>query len=283
MLQQGVSPGTPLLCIVRLDTGSPLAHPELVQARLGNAPGAEVAAICAGYENSASLRHLPWTGYSQSLGASIIRDYWLVEAFSARIPLGVVAALASAQGVVRIELDTAKPGDCAPFSDESTVLIGARDAHRLRDASGQPIRGQGVRIAIADSGIDLRTDQPNPAQGGSCPLPPVVSCSVCCWIDPMTGGVDWPHGAFTRGGIGTGGIPNLEPHRIFEALDFWNEIAFYGAPPNTCAQLAPWVSTPEDINWRCGETLGFGFGHGTAVAAIAAGRRYPHTVMGMTQ
>lgn len=81
----------------------------------------------------------------------------LANTIAMRVPESQVARLRALPGVTAVHPDRPVKADV----DKSVPLIGAPEVWQRTDAAGRPVRGQGVTVAIVDTGIDYT----NPSLG----------------------------------------------------------------------------------------------------------------------
>jgi subtilisin family serine protease len=117
----------------------------------------------------------------RAVGGTITSELWLIDAVAARVPANSIGTLAAVPGVRSIVANhdvhssdwdgwvTPRPlpdhwdgrPDVQPTSDPSvwrlvnpvTIDIGADVLHETMLPSGEPIRGEGVTVALVDSGV----------------------------------------------------------------------------------------------------------------------------------
>jgi hypothetical protein len=117
----------------------------------------------------------------EAAGGTVTDDLWLIDAVAAEVSASAARALSTASGVSSVVLNrgvkssdwdgwvTDRPlpsvwdgrPDAQPTSDPSVwnvvnplpIDIGADKLHSMRLPSGKPIRGDGVTVALVDSGV----------------------------------------------------------------------------------------------------------------------------------
>lgn len=88
---------------------------------------------------------------AQGIGLELRREYsYLLNGLAVSIKMGDVKRIAALPGVRGVYPDYQV---CASL-DDSVPLIGADQVWTMLDPGGQPVTGQGMRIAVIDSGID---------------------------------------------------------------------------------------------------------------------------------
>ena len=88
---------------------------------------------------------------AQHLISTVHRQYLhLLNGFAATIPAKKLKALAAAPGIRAVYPDH----QVHATLDESVPLIGAPTLWAMTDPQGRPVRGQGIRVAVIDTGID---------------------------------------------------------------------------------------------------------------------------------
>ncbi len=97
-----------------------------------------------------------------SLGGAVTGDLGIIGAVAARVPAVAVVALGRAPGVGWVSLDAPMEGSaCTPCVDTShlkSAFIATIGADRLWNQSPKYLQGQGVGVAIVDSGINPQDD-----------------------------------------------------------------------------------------------------------------------------
>ncbi|MGI5184157.1 S8 family serine peptidase [Dactylosporangium sp. CA-152071] len=133
----------------------PLVGPAAAAVRTGHAAEASMAVI---------VRH-DGTGGAEAavarVGGAVGQHLDLVGAFTATIPAGALAAVSAAPGVRAVTLDGAVRLQGEEWNADKdqhsmyslTQSIGAQDVWSATDASGAKLTGQGVGVAVIDSGI----------------------------------------------------------------------------------------------------------------------------------
>ena len=223
-----------------------------------------------------------------ALGGTPGPSFWIISAFSARLPAHSLSQLALRDDVLLLELDGAGGPDqaagagCFPSGApanlpwpgaaffQGTYRHGAEEEIRQDQAHGFYLGNYGpnirVPIAIADSGFDLETDQWR-GNGGA----------TICWCPDQTGFVSpncvasppfglGPHGEFyshVRNIAGWFMVP-----RVASSSDAITNDGF-----NT-AEAVPWIAPTTIPGFGVTGNNFAGYAHGTQVAAIAAGNIY---------
>lgn len=198
--------------------------PEIVTTAADQAPpeaGLRVAAGLARLQSDVAAAQRSTIGRARPEALVALRRYQTVPAFSANVGSEeAVRALASDRGVRRIDLDVGGTGQLST----SVAVIAATERHHVGN------RGQGVVVAILDSGID--TDHPDLADavvhqacfggdGG-----PIDGAGFCPGgsdrrVGPGAAEDDAGHGTFVSGIVASNGVvsaPGVAPAASIVAI-----------------------------------------------------------------
>ena len=239
-------------------------------------------------ESRARARDLDLRNLVTSLGGSPGASFWIINAFSATLPVHSLSGLASREDVILLELDGAGGPDqaagagCFPSGAplnlpwpgaaffQGTYRHGAEEEIQQDQAHNLYLGNYGpnlrVPIAIADSGFDLETDQWRGNGGGN-----------TCWCPDQTGNVS--PGCVANSPFGLGPHGEFYTHiRNFAGWFMVSRVAssadaIPGDGFNT-AEAVPWVAPTTIPGFGVTGNNFAGYAHGTQVAAIAAGNRY---------
>ena len=192
----------------------------LRRAILESRSAAEVRLITESLDADTRAEQAPFVAFVEQLGGRVTRQWWIVNGCAVEIPRRQRAQLSARENVLRVDDDRALRPNVAPILESTNAKN-----HSASTVHAQGVLGQGIAIAILDTGLD--SDH---------------------------GGTGLPHPAFFIGGDPrnqTG--PGLGGSRLLANV----QIGSY----------------PADDQ----------FGHGTAVAACAAGEKWnagPHAGRG---
>jgi serine protease AprX len=94
------------------------------------------------------------------LGGYVTRDLALIHAFAATLPARAVPQIARARGVRWISPDAATTASytCCSAATLQSVYPQAVAATQLWSAAGTPLQGQGIGVAVVDSGVNNNSD-----------------------------------------------------------------------------------------------------------------------------
>jgi serine protease AprX len=147
-------------------------------------------------------------GLVESLGGEVTRDLSIINAFSAEVPAGVVPELAEENGVRWVSLDgpvvtTGKPAK-PPTDDGSTTPYPQifLDTLNVRAVWDMGIDGDGVAVAIIDSGVIKSNDFQEKVKGNS---PSRVIVQESFSQNSTTVNDYYGHGTHVAGIIGSNG------------------------------------------------------------------------------
>jgi serine protease AprX len=149
-------------------------------------------------------------GVIESLGGAVTRDLSIISAVSAEVPGKAVPELAKVQGVRWVSLDapvisTAKGGNGGgkPPSDPDPPYIQTHlDTLNVRDVWDMDLDGEGVTVAVIDSGIAKVADFNVKVKGGS---PSRILRQMSFSPDSTTVNDVYGHGTHVAGIIGGNG------------------------------------------------------------------------------
>lgn len=125
--------------------------------------GMPAAGSASGSSNSGATgmtpTGIPCVPFCVTRGGRHLRHLWLINAFAAEVPAGVVNRLAALPAVARVELDRTlvRPPAPVPSAIPSRLAVQADHIGLLRadDVWAQGYDGTGVVVAIVDSGVDI--------------------------------------------------------------------------------------------------------------------------------
>jgi serine protease AprX len=137
------------------------------------------------------------------MGGVVTKDLHIINAFAAELPLKAVPKLARTDGVRWVSLDApvvqaGKPGGCQECIDTSNLLsyyVQAIEADQLWNESPY-LQGQGITVAVVDSGVALHDDLNETAERKS------DTRIVASYKGPVDG---YGHGTHVAGIIGGNG------------------------------------------------------------------------------
>ncbi|MGB8644273.1 MAG: S8 family peptidase [Anaerolineae bacterium] len=161
-------------------------------------PDAQVAVIVQKTDNGVDLAPL-----LARLGGRVTQDLSIIHAFAAQLPARAIPELAAAPGVRWISPDApvAKSSckSCDPQNLSSNSYTQAINANQLWQGSPS-LQGQGITVAVIDSGIDNHTDLDNGLSNNSRVIARVrVKGNTQGWFD------HYGHGTHIAGVIGGNG------------------------------------------------------------------------------
>lgn len=120
---------------------------DLAAAVHSRQPVGEVDAIVRRLESSVIADQATFVASAQKLGASVVRQWWIINACAVDVPPASLPAMRAIDNVARLEADAwARPGMMRATNQYN------HDADRAH-AAGH--RGAGVAVAIMDSGADV--------------------------------------------------------------------------------------------------------------------------------
>jgi serine protease AprX len=140
------------------------AQPELL-ALATEQPSVRVAVI---------VQQLPGAHESKALvaqlGGMVTQDLHIINGFAAELPAGAALELARAEGVRWVSLDTpvVRSTSCDPCVSDARLTnayIGAVRANRVWKQGPKHYQGQGIGVAVVDSGITDQVDFYTPTGG----------------------------------------------------------------------------------------------------------------------
>jgi serine protease AprX len=136
---------------------APRAQPELI-ALAQQQPDATIGVIVQKNVTGTAVEQ-----FVTQLGGTITLDLHIINAFAAQLPARASITLARMTGVRWVSLDspTIKPSACASCMDTANlknVYNSAIGADRLWNESPKYLQGQGVGVAVVDSGIQYTGD-----------------------------------------------------------------------------------------------------------------------------
>ncbi len=177
----------------------PAAHasPALLELA-ATTPDAHIAVIVQ------QTRDVDLTGWVTRSGGTITRNLSIINAFAAEMPAKTVAELARIPGVRWVSLDaqveksgcTKCPAEYEDTPNSYLAAIGALDLQQ----EAPSLNGQGITVAVVDSGIDNDQDLANGNNHGTRVLARAkVHDSSKGWFD------HYGHGTFVAGVIGGNG------------------------------------------------------------------------------
>src|SRR5204863_8617621 len=97
------------------------------------------------------------------LGGVVTMDLHIINAFAAELPAGAILELARAAGVRWISLDApvVRASACAPCVGSTNLqnaYIRAVGADRVWNEGPKYLQGQGIGVAVVDSGVNPQQD-----------------------------------------------------------------------------------------------------------------------------
>ncbi|MBI5302775.1 MAG: S8 family peptidase [Chloroflexi bacterium] len=139
------------------------------------------------------------------LGGTVMKDLWIINAFAAEVPASSVPELAKAAGVKWISLDaptvqTVCTPPCIDTSKLKSNYPQAVNATKVWNLKGQYLQGQGIAVAVVDSGINVSHPDLLNVQGTSRVVASVKVNSKTANTDDYFG-----HGTHVAGIIGGNG------------------------------------------------------------------------------
>lgn len=132
--------------------GAPAADALAVAARAGAVDAAVKQAVTQRREAlRGAQRNLLAVARSHGLKISEGRSYTLLfNGLAAQVAQRDRAALARLPGVAAVHSDSTLRG----YDTESTPLVGAPEVWRRADPTGRKVRGEGITVAVVDTGVD---------------------------------------------------------------------------------------------------------------------------------
>src|SRR5947209_11976329 len=130
------------------------AQPALLQLATAH-PTARVRVIVQAQRSTAGLER-----QVTRLGGHVTRDLAIIHAFAALLPARALPALAQSPQVRWISLDAATTASytCCSAATLQSVYPQAVGAAQLWTAAGTPLQGQGIGVAVVDSGVNINSD-----------------------------------------------------------------------------------------------------------------------------
>ena len=134
---------------------APRAQPELI-ALAQQQPDATIGVIVQKYETGTAVEQRV-----TQMGGTITMDLHIINAFAAQLTARASIALARMAGVRWVSLDAPaiKPSVCSACVDTAklkNVYNSAIGADRIWNEGPKYLQGQGIGVAVVDSGIESR-------------------------------------------------------------------------------------------------------------------------------
>src|SRR4051812_9653388 len=147
----------PALSLAPRADAAPKVQPDLL-AIAAQHPDARVSVIVQKVVKDNSVENMV-----TQLGGTVTKDLHIINAFAATLPAKGVSQLARANGVRWVSMDApVVKTDCSNCPVDTTKLLNAYDraigADRVWNLSTGYRQGQGVGVAIVDSGVDWNND-----------------------------------------------------------------------------------------------------------------------------